>query len=449
MRLIYFTLVVGLVLAMTGVSYAQMDQMQMDQSMSDQSMTTTTSTMTSFNATVQRGPILMQGAPASADVFVNGRLAIRVAAPAGGMSTMTRAQDIANRLNAAFASGLTWSDTRVADINNNWAVTMGNNVIATATANDACVLGTSESALVNRWARQTVVALGGTPSTIASQITPSMVAGSRQAYGTRPTTRPGMVGAGAMMWSTTPTKTVPLLDAATGNTLGSVTVGGSMTQLNMVNSVVAYQTMSGNAMVWTFVPVTSTSTTGTLTRVNGVGLVSVPTSLINTSMLMTGNTVMTSVTTNATRWNSMINTSYARNNLRIQGNTKVVPLYSTDMNQVIGAVQIVGNPRDVANTQAVMVNTSGGMYMFRATNAACAMPMSGTPTTMNGVVISALILMPSAGAVPGTTGAGMAPSTTTPTAPGTSGAAGTYDDTGTTGTENVPPAPPESGTVTP
>ena len=365
MRFFYFTVVMGIVLVMAGMAVAQ----------------------TSFTATVQQGPVLMQGASASADVFVNGRLAIRVTAPAFGMSAMERANDIRDRLNAAFSAGASWNDTRVSQVNNEWTVTLNDNVIATATTTDARVMRMSTGALATKWARQTVVALGGQPSMIASQLipAPSAVAGSTQQLGAQP----------SMMWSTAPTKIVPLLNGSTGNVRGSVTIGGPQSRLDMVNSVVFYQsTTPEGTLVTTFVPITSGTVQPTMTRVRMVGLVSIPAGMVDMSNIVTGDKTMSMVSSNGNRWNSSINTYLSGANLGVGSPTKVVPLYSTDMNKIVGGVQVVGNASDLATAQAVLVNTSGDMLMFNATTAACAVPLSGPPPTLKGVLISSIITLP-------------------------------------------------------
>lgn len=459
MKVVYITLVIGLMVMMTGAAYAQMDQSQApaDQSQAQmnqaqpQASTGTTcpapaqaQAPTTFKATVQRGPVVMAGAPASADVFVNGRLAMRIAAPAGGMSTMQRAQIIADRLNAAFAAGESWNDMRVSQVGDNWTVNLGDRVIATADANSACVFGTTPGKLASKWATGTVVAMGGQPSAIAANLmpVPSMVAGSQQQ-----TCPPAVIS-----WATTPTKSVPLLSAQTGGQLGTVTVAGPQSQLNMVNSVVVYQSSAADgAQVWTFVPITGTTTTDNLTRVNGIGLTGVPASMVpTTAAVSTGTDMMSAISKSSSGWNSMINSNLSTTNLQITGaSTKVVPLYSSGSRQVIGAAQVVGNASDVNNTQAVIAIVNGDNVSFTATSASCT-PLAGTPPSLNHVVVSSIILMPTSGAVPttpGTSGAGMAaPESTTPgaAAPETT----TPPATTTPGTETPAPSAPESGTPT-
>lgn len=418
MRVIHFALAVCLALMMAGLCVAQG---QMGQNPTDQSQMGQT-TSNESKATVQQGPVVRAGLPYSADVFVNGKFALRVPTSAGGMSPMTRAQEIADRLNQAFASGMSWNDMRVAQVNGQWTVTLGDKLIATADSSSACALGISESSLANKWASQTVVAMGGQPSMIASQLTPtpSRVAGSRQQVG----------ASSAMMWTTSTTKVVPLINAQTGNELGSVTVAGSQKMLDMVNSALVYQSTTDNgATVYTFVPITGTSATNP-SRVPGVGLISVPATMVPMSGIMTGDEAMTSISSMVGTWNSLINTQLRANNLQVAGaNTKIVPLYSMDRNMVVGAAQVIGPASAVSSVQAVVATRGGDMIRFNATPTACTPLGTTSPPILNNVVVSAIILMPSTPSPSATE-----PGTTTPSP------------------ETTPPAPPTTetpGTTTP
>ena len=356
MRVVYFALIIGLLFGMAA-AVAQQN-----------------------NATVQAGPSIRAGYGPSADVFVNGLFAIRIPASAGGMSPMQRAQAVADRLNRAFANGMTWQDMRVGQFQGLWGVGIGTQLIATADANSARAYRLSPGQLASRWARQTVIAMGGQPQMIAAQLqpVPSMVAGARAEI--TPT------------WVTTPAKTVPLLDAATGNEIGSVMVAGTRAQLNMVNAVIEYQSTSDGATVWTFVPVTSTSVTSP-TRVQGVGLTSIPSNLIPMTGWMMGNDVTNAITNSGTKWNAAISSNLIQNKLELQGNTKIVPVYSMDSNQIIGAAQIVGSMQGVGQTSSVMASTSDNMWKLTPT--ASKMPSTGTPTGLTDVLVSSMIMVPS------------------------------------------------------
>lgn len=382
MRAVYLVLVIGLLFTMAAAN-AQQDK-----------------------ATVQPGPSIRAGFPASADVMVNGIFAMRIPASAGGMSPMQRAQAVADRLNQAFASGMTWQDLRVSQFGGLWGVAIGSRLVATADRNSARAFGLPTGQLASRWANQTVIALGGQPQMIASQLKPipSMVAGARAEI--TPT------------WTTSQTKTVPLLDSQTGNEMGSVMVAGTRAQLNKVNAVIVYASTSDGANVWTFVPVTSRSIMSPM-RVQGVGLVSMPSNLVPMTGWMTGSDVMQMINQSGTRWNSAISSSLISNKLQLQGNTKVVPVYSMDSNMIIGAAQIVGSMQGISQTQAVMLSPSGNMWKLSAT--AAQMPPTGTPTGLTDVVVSSLIMIPAA--------TGAAPPATMP--------------------ESTPPAPPESPTTPP
>ena len=390
MRVIHFALIIGLLFVMAA-AVAQQN-----------------------NATMQPGPSIGPGLPASADVMVDGIFALRVPASAGGMSPMQRAQVVADRLNQAFASGMTWQDLRVSQFGGLWGVAIGDQLVATADRNSARAFGLSPGQLASRWANQTVIALGGNPRMIASQLQPipSMVAGARAEI--TPT------------WTTSQTKTVPLLGSQTGNEMGNVMVAGTTAQLNKVNSVIVYQSTSDSAQVWTFVPVTSTSVTSP-TRVQGVGLISVPSSLIPMTGWQTGNDVMQMINQSGTQWNAAISSSLTGNKLQLQGNTKVVPVYSMESNQIIGAAQIVGSLQGVRQVQSVMVSPSGNIWKFTPT--AAQMPSTGTPTGLTDVVISSLIM------VPATTPAEETPSMTAP-------------ETTTPDQGEMPPETPDQGETT-
>lgn len=362
---------------------------------------------------------------------------MRVASSAGGMSPSQRAQVIANRLNSAFASGASWQNVQVAQVGNQWAVTLNGRLIATADQVSARALGVSPPTLASNWARQTVVASGGQPQAIAMQLqpVPQRVAGSQQQLG-----QPSM-------WCNTLTKTVPFLSAASGSQLGEVTIGGSQNMLNMTNAVVGYQRMSGNAVVWAFVPITGSSTTGTLTRVNGVGLVSIPQSMMDVSKMQTGASVSSAVTQMGSQWNSMINSALSSQGLQFRGGatTKVVPLYSPDSGDVVGAVQVVGSPSAVSQTQSVAVAGQSGMWQFQPSSTA---PGTSAANAQNNVLVSAIIMMRTPSTAPTTTEPGVTqpqttqpgttttqPQTTQPSEPSSTG-------TGTTTTPETPSSTP-------
>ena len=354
MRAVYFALIIGMLFA-AAAAVAQQN-----------------------NATVQAGPSIRAGYGPSADVFVNGLFAIRIPASAGGMSPMQRAQIVADRLNQAFNAGLSWESLRVSQFEGIWGVGIDSQLIATADANSARAYRTTPGQLASRWARQTVIAMGGNPQMIASQLQPipSMVAGARAEI--TPT------------WTTANTKTVPLLDSESGNEIGSVMVAGTTSQLNKVNSVIAYHSTSEGAEVWTFVPVTSTSVTSP-TRVQGVGLTSIPSNLIPMTGWQMGNDVMQMINQSGTKWNAYVSSNLIQNKLELQGNTKIVPVYSMDSNQIIGAAQVVGSLQGIGETSSVVASPSGSMWKLVATSAQ--VPPTGTPTGLTDVVVSSLIMV--------------------------------------------------------
>jgi len=361
MRTAYLALATILLLVAAGASVAQTDQQRLQ-------------------ATVQAGPVVRAGLPSSADVFVGGRFALRIPASAGGMSPMQRAQTIADRMNRAFAAGMSWEDMRVSQVKGLWTVCIDTTVIATADRNSARAFRVSTGNLASSWARQTVVALGGQPQMIAMQLQPIpvAVAGAREEL---------MVN-----WATSPTKTLPLLNAATGATIGNVVVGGPSDRLNMANAVAMYEYSADSAIVRVFVPIRETSTTGTLSRAHGVGLVGIPAGMLPMTGLRMGADVSDMVTQMGSKWNDTINSRLTQLNLQTHADTKVAPLYSMDSKQVVGAAQIMGMRRGVFPAQMVVCTTSDGMIHFRATSTAY--PPMGTPAELNEVVVSALIHVP-------------------------------------------------------
>ena len=369
MRIAYISLALLFILGLS--AGAQMDQ--------DQQMAS--------SATVQPGPQLRPGLPFSADVFVNGRFAMRIPAYAGGLSPMRRAEIIANRLNQAFAEGASWQDMRIAQVEGLWTVSMNGRLIATADINSARAYGTSTGQLASRWARQSVVAIGGQPQMIAQQLDPVQVAvaGEQQEIGAPPS--PPMPAAPA--WATTPTRSVPLLDAETGSRIGTVMVAGPAGMLNAANAVVLYTTDADGGTAYLMVPITGTSTTGTITRANGVGVVSIPSSLIPEG-IMAGAQLPQFDEERLTGLENTITDELRDRNVATGASAAVVPLYSRDMNQVIGTAHIIGNAAQVGRAQAVVESSADNMLQFQAV--ADAPPVTGAGQALNNVVLSGIVL---------------------------------------------------------
>jgi len=366
MRAIHYVLVIGLLLALAGACGAQMDQPQTEQQRAQ--------------ATVQLGPVVRAGMPRSADVFVDGRFALRIPASAGGMSPTQRGQIIADRMNQAFDQGMSWENMRVSQVRGLWTVSMNGMLIATADDGSARAYRISSGALASRWANQTVVAMGGEPQVIAMQLRPipAVVAGAREEL--------------PMNWAVSPTKMAPLLNATTGETVGNVMVGGPSDRLNLAKAVALYQYSADGAIVRSFVPITSASIGDQIIRAHGVGLVGMPANVLPMTGFRTGAEVAQMATQMSAQWNNLINASMRGRNLQVGANTKVVPLYSMDEKQVIGAAQVVGTASGVAQTQSVVVATRDDMLQFRARTAQY--PPATETTALNDVVVSALIHVP-------------------------------------------------------
>jgi hypothetical protein len=388
-----FALVLGLLLALAAVSMAAVS-----------SAPNQTTESQSYRATAEMGPVLRAHMPASADVFVNGKLAFRIPESAGRMTPIERARIVAERLNNAFAAGYSWQEMRVAETKGLHTVDIHTHMIVTADSRSARAMHISTGQLANRWARNTVVALGGKPQSIAMNLQPvrTKVAGSQQEIG-------------VMAWSTKSSKSIPLLLAENGTAMGDVTVAGSQNALRNANSVVMYQSASGSAVVWTFVPIAGTSTGGTLYRAPGVGITAVPSSLIPTGY-ETGSNVTQLTDSMADEWNKTINASLGENGLPTHATTKIVPLYSMESSQIVGAAQIVGNASNIDAARTVVMSMSGDQHQFGATSDD-AQSIAGAPSMMDGVVLSSIIMV----SMPAVTQPAPAvqPSVTTPAEPST------------------------------
>jgi len=163
----------------------------------------------------------------------------------------------------------------------------------------------------------------------------------------------------------------------------------------MVNAVAVYSASSSDQIVYTFVPITSASMTSHPTRVQGVGLVSVPASMVSMSGMLTGDEATSKINSMLSRWNNMINSKMTSCDVRLlNGSTKVVPLYATGMNMVIGAAQVAGAACDIANAKTVFVSMSEDMLMFTASSTSC-VPLGGEPQMLDNVLISSIIVIPS------------------------------------------------------
>lgn len=330
--------------------------------------------------TVQPGPVVRAGYPQSADIFVDGRFAMRIPASAGGLSPMQRAQIISNRLNEAFDAGMSWENMRVSQVNGLWTVTIDSMLIATADLNSARAFGMQTGELASQWGSQTVVAMGGQPRMIASQLQPvtEAVAGAVQEIGVE--------------WMTSPTKTVPLLDMATGGQMGNAMIAGTTANLNRANAVVMHESTSDSTVVRTFIPITGTSTSGTLRRASGVGIVGLPADIVPRTGIQTGPEMGSMVNRLASEWNNSINARLSQQNLRLAGRTKVIPVYSMDANQIIGAAHVVGTTRGLEQSQMVVMTISDGMARFSTISSTD--PSQASTTALNNVVLSALIYTP-------------------------------------------------------
>lgn len=381
MRIVHIALVVCLLLAVASASMAATGQRN-------------------ITVNARLGPTMASQAYPSAYVLVNGKRVMHIPAQAGGFTPMQRATTIAGRLKSAFGAGYSWSSMRIMQVCGLWTVAIDGRMIATADYNSARAFRISTGLLASKWARETVVALGGKPKMIASRLSPArqMVAGAKMQTGVCPPKEapypPKMI-----TWMTSPTKTALLVNASTGDQMGSVVVAGDQGQLNLVNAVAVYVSSSSDQNIYSFVPITSASMSSQPVRVQGVGLVSIPSGMVSMSGILTGDDATSKVSEMASKWNSMINANMVSSDIRLLNSTsKVVPLYSTDMNQVVGAAQVMGSASAIANVKAVLVSTGDDMLSFRATSTACT-PLGGSPQILDNVLVSSIIVVPYPGAM--------------------------------------------------
>jgi len=302
---------------------------------------------------------------------------------------MQRADMIADRLRAAFTSGAQWQETQVLGRNGLWTVNIGDRLIATADVNSARAFGMQTGQLAGRWARQAVVAMGGNPQTIARQLMPiaTAVAGAQQELGGN--------------WMTAPVKSVPALDVSSGETMGNVTVAGSQDSLSKVSAVAVYAYATDSANAYVFTPSSRASVSDvTVPRVMGVGVVRIPADLIDMTNIDMGDAAVQAFNESPpAEWNAEINSRLASWQIQLTASTKVVPLYSLDMRHVVGAVQIVGDANSIGQAQTIVASNVNSSIQFGATS----MPwndISGRPTMLDGVVVSAIIVFPGTVAAP-------------------------------------------------
>jgi hypothetical protein len=175
----------------------------------------------------------------------------------GGLSVGQRADIIARRLTNLLNQGYTWRDIRVDRVNNQQALLMGPNLLATVTPEEARLAGMSSSRLASTWQDIAQNAL--------QQVEVQAVAGTEEQLGATP------AATAWPAWTNPETKIVPIISLGTpGVRLGFAQVTGPEERVDPVRSVVQFDLVFERAArVRVFVP--STTLTG-LNRVQGVAV---------------------------------------------------------------------------------------------------------------------------------------------------------------------------------
>jgi hypothetical protein len=107
-----------------------------------------------------------------------------------------------------------------------------------------------------------------------------------------------------------------------------------------------------------------------------------------------GDDVTKMISQNGSQCNSSIDAGLTSKNVSTNAPTKIVPLYSTDAQKVVGAAQVTGDATAVAQTQSVVISACGNnMYKFAATSCGPT-AMATQPTYLNGVVVSSILMVP-------------------------------------------------------
>ena len=184
------------------------------------------------------------------EVLVNGKVVMRIRSAAGGYSATQRAEAVAARLNSAFASGATWQDFKVGEVNRETAV-LGKDgqLIVTADRFHAQANGTTPTLLARAWDANLVQALGGEVAAVTEAASPDQVSWERQAD-----------------------KIVPIFSIGTpGVSIGAARVVGPSVQVGKVKAVAQVEVQFKEVVRGrVYIPVSSISTR--LDRVQGTSV---------------------------------------------------------------------------------------------------------------------------------------------------------------------------------
>ena len=190
------------------------------------------------------------------EVVVNGAVVMRIRTAAGGYSATQRAEQVADRLNKAFAAGITWQDFRVGEMNRETALLDSRGeLIATADRFHAQANGTTPFLLARAWDTNLIQALGGeVPRDAPTEAAAATAAASE------------------VNWEAQDNKVVPIFSIGTpGISIGAARVSGPKVEVSRVKAVAQVEVEFKNVLrAHVFIPVSSISTK--LDRVQGVSV---------------------------------------------------------------------------------------------------------------------------------------------------------------------------------
>jgi len=206
------------------------------------------------------------------EVVVNDAVVMRIRTAAGGYSASARAEQVAQRLNKAFAEGLTWRDFRVTNVSRETAIVDSRGqLIVTADRFHAQANGTTPFLLARGWDANLVQALGGG---VAAAAPPQPAASTPDAPASvaPPQAAASAADAPAVDWESQETKDVPIFSIGTpGISLGLARVTGPRVEVARVKAVAQIEAEFKNILrARIFIPVSSISTK--IDRVQGVSV---------------------------------------------------------------------------------------------------------------------------------------------------------------------------------
>lgn len=231
----------GLRIALLIAAFAAVGLLSTSNVWSQGGTTTTVPQVTSRAATINNMQV--------GEVLVDGEVVLRIREAAGGYTPLQRAGVVANRLQSAFARGLTVNDVTVGQLNDQAVLLIGDELLVTADRNEARINNSTPVGLAVAWRRNMVAAL--TPGAVPVVT----VAGTQESW---------------PAWTNSDTKIVPIIELGTQASLGFAQVTGPSERVNRVQSVVQLSAVFERAArIFAFVP---SSELAGLNRVQGVAV---------------------------------------------------------------------------------------------------------------------------------------------------------------------------------